>query len=267
VRGSENRAAQVALPIGAPSHLELRYLVRADPGGHQRQRPGNQGSGAAEQTGVPLRLRSRDWPAGVAHRRACGAAVGRAGREDLADAAVSDQAAGLCAQLSEGTGRLDRFHTRAACAGARSAQAVQGGAFAVHSGDSGRRQWLARRAGRWNGDKLAGVGLRSGDAHRVRAGRKHRRHAPVPCCPAARILRHSLRFGNRRPTIPGSARAGRLLCRGWIATPGSSSSAPAANSGRDESASRRRWRRSECARATHRQTAVRNPLGDQSRPG
>ena len=49
----------------------------------------DQGGGGAEQAGLPLRVRSRDRPAGVADRRAAGAAVRRARREVLADAAVS----------------------------------------------------------------------------------------------------------------------------------------------------------------------------------
>ena len=52
----------------------------------------------AEQAGVPLRVRSRDRPAGVADRRASGAAERRARREDEPDAAVPDQAAGVRAQ-------------------------------------------------------------------------------------------------------------------------------------------------------------------------
>ena len=74
---------------------------------------------------MALRLRSRHRPAGVADRRAAGAAVRRARREDVADAAVSDQAAGVRAQLSQGAGRSDRLHAGAARAGARAAEAVQ----------------------------------------------------------------------------------------------------------------------------------------------
>ena len=47
---------------------------RADPGRHQRRRPADQGGRAAHEAGVRLRLRPRDRQAGVADRRAAGAA-------------------------------------------------------------------------------------------------------------------------------------------------------------------------------------------------
>ena len=68
---------------------------RADSGGHHGQRPRDQGGRAAEQAGVPLCLRSRDRSAGLADRRAARAEGRRAGRVVFADAAISDQAAGL----------------------------------------------------------------------------------------------------------------------------------------------------------------------------
>ena len=64
------------------------------------------------KAGVPLRVRSRHRPAGVADRRAPRAAIRRAGREDLADAAVSHQAAGLRPQLRQRARRPDRLHAR-----------------------------------------------------------------------------------------------------------------------------------------------------------
>ena len=95
VRRSEDRRAQVALPGRASSDLGLRPVVGAAPGRHHRERPGDQGGRAAQQGIVPLRVRSHHRPAGVADRRAAGAAERRAGREDVADAAVPDQTAGL----------------------------------------------------------------------------------------------------------------------------------------------------------------------------
>ena len=91
--------AEVALPARAPSAVELRHVVGADPRRHHRQRPRDQGGRGPWQAGVPVRLRSRDRAAGVADRRAAGAEVRRAGRDDEPDAAVPDQAAGLRAQL------------------------------------------------------------------------------------------------------------------------------------------------------------------------
>ena len=99
LRRSEDRQAQVALPDRASSDLGLRSVLGADSGRHQRRRQSDQSGRAAEQAGVPLRLRSRHRPAGLADRRASGAAVRRARRKDLADAAVPHQAAGLRPQL------------------------------------------------------------------------------------------------------------------------------------------------------------------------
>ena len=88
-----------------------------------------------DQAGVGLRLRPRDRPAGLADRGAARAAVGRAGREDVADAAAPDQAAGLRPQVHQGARRLDRLHARAAGAGARR----------ISSATSARRRRSIRR--------------------------------------------------------------------------------------------------------------------------
>ena len=64
--------AQVALPAGAPRHLGPRYPLPADSGGHQPKRKDYQGGCAADQAGIPLRIRSRDRTAVVADRRAPG---------------------------------------------------------------------------------------------------------------------------------------------------------------------------------------------------
>ena len=60
LRRSEDRPAQVALPVRAPSALELRHVVGGDPRGHHRQRQANQGRRRSRQAGIPVRLRSRD---------------------------------------------------------------------------------------------------------------------------------------------------------------------------------------------------------------
>ena len=54
-------------PARASRHLGHGHPVRADPGRHHGQRPDRQGGGAADQAGVPLRLRPRSpakpiWP-------------------------------------------------------------------------------------------------------------------------------------------------------------------------------------------------------------
>ena len=68
---------------------------------------------------LPLRVRSDHRPADLADRRAAGAAVRRARREDVADAAVPDQAAGVRTAVAEGARRSDRLHAGDAGAGAR----------------------------------------------------------------------------------------------------------------------------------------------------
>ena len=69
-RRSADRAAQVALPAGAPRPLGHGYPVRPDPGGHHGQRKNDQGGRAADQAGVSLCFRSRDGSADMADRRA-----------------------------------------------------------------------------------------------------------------------------------------------------------------------------------------------------
>ena len=104
-------------------------------------------------TGEPV------WPI----RRDAGAAVRRAGREDLADAAVSDQAAGVRASLRQSARRHHRLHAGAPrrrrwsqlkdlshpgrCSTRRSSARVEGDSGADH-----------RHAGRWH--QLAGCDLR-----------------------------------------------------------------------------------------------------------
>ena len=65
----------------------------ADPRRHHRRWAADQGGRAGHQAGVHLRVRSGHRTAGLADRGAAGAAVGRARRKVLADAAVSDQTA------------------------------------------------------------------------------------------------------------------------------------------------------------------------------
>ena len=99
----EDRRAQVALPVRAPSDLGPRHVVGAAAGRRRRRRQAEQGRRGAEQAGLALRVRSHHRPADLADAGDAGAAVGRARREDLADAADSEQAAGL------------RAHVRARC--------------------------------------------------------------------------------------------------------------------------------------------------------
>ena len=91
----QDRQAEVALPDRPSRRLGLRPAVRADPVRHDRERPARQGAGAADQAGVPVRPQSRDRRADLADRRAAGAAVDRARREDQPDAALPHQAGAI----------------------------------------------------------------------------------------------------------------------------------------------------------------------------
>ena len=73
--------------------------------------------------GLVVRLRPGDGKAGMAHRGAPRPAVGCAGREDLGDAAVSDEARTLRAAGSAARGP-DRLHARDEATGARDRQSL-----------------------------------------------------------------------------------------------------------------------------------------------
>ena len=65
-------------PDRASPDLGLRHAGRAAARRHQRRRQADQGGRAGDQAGLPLRVRSRHRPAGVADRGAAGAADRRA---------------------------------------------------------------------------------------------------------------------------------------------------------------------------------------------
>ena len=90
--GPEDRQAKVALSDRSPWTVGQGSAVCADALRHGPERPEDQGAGPAHKNGVSLRSESRDRCADLAHRRAAGAAVRRAGREDEPDTAISDQA-------------------------------------------------------------------------------------------------------------------------------------------------------------------------------
>ena len=73
LRRSQDRPAQVALPVRAPSDLGSRHVVGADPRGRHGQRQAAQGRGGAEQAGIALRVRSRHRASrsGRSKRRRC----------------------------------------------------------------------------------------------------------------------------------------------------------------------------------------------------
>src|SRR5262249_60951507 len=104
--------------------LGLRHVVGADSARRHRERQADKSGWAAEKAVVPLRVRWDTGPADLADRRAVGAAVRRARREDVADAAVPDQTAGLRTSISQGAGRSHRLHAGPADAGAREPEAL-----------------------------------------------------------------------------------------------------------------------------------------------
>ena len=170
-----------------------------------RRRTADQGGRAGHQAGVRVRVRSHDRQAGVADRRAAGAAVRHAGRADVADAAVPDQAAAVRSAGRHGR-RSDRLHAGAARGGARAREAVPDRS-AVHAAvDSRRRARTARRGtiqlpGSVGGADWQGARVRSRDRHAVR-----RRRSPVRSSPT------SSRAIRRRPNldyVSGHARVDR----------------------------------------------------------
>ena len=101
-------------------------------------RQADQGARAGDQARTGVRARPRDRQTGVADRGAAGAAVDRPGREDLADAADSDQAAALRA-AGRAARRSHRLHAAAARGGARDHQAVRHRS-ALHAAFGARRR-------------------------------------------------------------------------------------------------------------------------------
>ena len=118
LRRRHDRQARLAFPDRASRPVGLRPAGGAGAVRHQGRRQADQGRGADHQDRLHVRLRSRDRQAGVADRRAAGAAIDGAGRANLADAAVSDQAGAVRAARLDRR-QPDRLHARAAGRGAR----------------------------------------------------------------------------------------------------------------------------------------------------
>ena len=115
------------------------------------------------QAGIRLRFRSQDRRAGVAHRGAAGARLGRAGGKDLPDAAVSHEARSL-REAGRLRGRPHRLHPRAEERGARDRLDVPPGPAlqpAVAGDGDEEGDTVASRLSRRS--QLAGSRLRSRD--------------------------------------------------------------------------------------------------------
>ena len=78
-RRSQDRQAQVALPVHQARDLGLGSAVRADPRRRHDRGPAAQDRHAADQAGLAVRVRPRDRRADLAARGAQGRGVGRAG--------------------------------------------------------------------------------------------------------------------------------------------------------------------------------------------
>src|SRR6185436_17362384 len=88
-----DRQASLALSDDAPRFVGLRQHGGAAADDDQEGRQDDRRRRAGRQDRVPVRLRSREWSAHLADRRASGAEERYARRSELADAAVSHGAA------------------------------------------------------------------------------------------------------------------------------------------------------------------------------
>ena len=103
----DDRHAEVAPAARAPRPLGLRRAGRADARRRQAQRPHDSRGRRHDEDGAGVHLRSRHRRADLRRRRTAGAAEHRAGRSDLADAAVSAEAGAAGAQhVRSGEGLL-----------------------------------------------------------------------------------------------------------------------------------------------------------------
>ena len=109
--GRRDRGTALALPDGPPRHLELRHPDGAGPDGRDRRRAGDQGGLPGHQAGLPLRARSRDRRAHLAHRGAPRPGVQHPRRGALRDPAVPDPARPL-RPAGPDRGPPDRLHAR-----------------------------------------------------------------------------------------------------------------------------------------------------------
>ncbi len=103
-----DRRPPLASAAGPSRHLGLRPSGAADSRRRDARRPDDSRRRAAHEDGARLRLRSGHRRAGVRHRGAGGAPKRCARREDVADAAVSRQAAAAVADCRADARRVDR---------------------------------------------------------------------------------------------------------------------------------------------------------------
>ena len=241
LRRSEDRPAQVALPDRASPDLGLRPLVGAAARRRDDRRPDAQDRRAADEGNVPLRLRSHHRRADLADRGAAGAAVRRAGREDVADAAVPDQAAGVLASGGDRQ-RAHRLHARVEGAGAGTAQGVQERAD-VQSARPEQDRRTARGDDHRHGRRrheLAGRLDGSGNQHRVPLRLQFVPDDDRTDRSAGGILRHQVRARSGGAAVP-RVRGAWIRQRGRLPAAGSCRSWCGSGSGRRPRTWRRAW--------------------------
>jgi quinoprotein glucose dehydrogenase len=123
-RSTTTRPAEVAFPARAPSDLEHGHRDRADARrSHGRRQTGEGGRGDG-QAGDAVPVRSRHGVPIFPIEERPVPQVRRAGREDVADAAVSDEAAGLRSPGRHAR-QPDRLHAGTARGGAEDRGALQ----------------------------------------------------------------------------------------------------------------------------------------------
>ena len=175
LRRPQDRQDEVVLPDRPSSDLGLRHVLPAAAGRHQRQRQADQGRRACRPRKLPLCVRPRDRQAGLADRGEAGAAVATCRARRTRRRSRSRPSRRPMPARTSRCRRPDRLHAGTARQGARRSSKHYRWAPCSHPPVVGRLDGTARRAGivgnASGGTNWPGGGLRSRDAHRVRAGR------------------------------------------------------------------------------------------------
>ena len=177
----------------------LRPAERPDPGRHHGRWTADQGGRPAEQAGVPLCARPHERRAGLADRRTAGATIGRAGRGDVADAAVPDKAAAVRPSRHQRR-RPDRFHPGAA-GPRRGDHRPLPDRPALHAAVGRLVRGYARHAAHPGADgriELAGRVVRPGDRHLLHL--LEDRSNESGACEQSRAVEHGLHHGPTETT-------------------------------------------------------------------
>ena len=135
--------APLAPPARAPRSVGLRPAAGAEAADASPERPQHRRRRAGHEVRLHLRVRAQDRQADLPDRRASGSAVRRAGRAELADAAVPDEACAVRAAVVHREGHQSvSARSRAGVAATAAAQREERGA--LHAAES---RGLDRAAG------------------------------------------------------------------------------------------------------------------------